>query len=104
MVELGITNNDGADAINETFSDLPEGATVNVVGTSTNQLKITYTGGDGNEWRETNKRAGFVQSRYYYDQWTRSVYVQRYQCAATAIEFLPRSINLTNCSALFKAR
>ena len=41
-----IINNDGTDAINGTFSGLPEGATVSA---ATNQLKITYVGGNGND-------------------------------------------------------
>jgi hypothetical protein len=41
-----IIDNDGTNAINGTFTGLPEGATVNV---GTNQLKITYAGGTGND-------------------------------------------------------
>jgi fibronectin-binding autotransporter adhesin len=41
-----IIDNDGTNAINGTFTGLPEGATVNV---GTNVLKITYVGGTGND-------------------------------------------------------
>ena len=41
-----IINNDGSDAVQGTFSGLPEGAVVTL---GTNQLHISYSGGDGND-------------------------------------------------------
>jgi len=44
--QFTLIDNDGSDPINGNFAGLPEGATVNV---GTNQLKITYMGGTGND-------------------------------------------------------
>jgi hypothetical protein len=41
-----IIDNDGSDAVTNTFSGLPEGATLNVSGTP---FRITYKGGSGND-------------------------------------------------------
>ncbi len=55
-----IFNNDGSDSINGTFSGLPEGATVNA---GTNQLTISYAGGDGNDIVLTRIAAPTIETR-----------------------------------------